>query len=90
MLFVSLQWQLLVHSMVTLTELYYYMFYCCVTCMIDPFAHYTHWKQTVFYMDDFITIKKGEEVNGVFHLKPNQRNIVRTGISIFAFTIFTS
>lgn len=41
----------------------------------DPYAHYTHWKQTVFYMDDYITVKKGEEVNGVFHMKPNQRNI---------------
>jgi len=50
-------------------------------CIIDPFAHYTHWKQTVFYMDDFITVKRGEEVNGVFHLKPNQRNIVCTGVS---------
>jgi len=44
--------------------------------VIDPYANYTHWKQTVFYMDDYITVKKGEEVNGVFHLKPNQRNIV--------------
>lgn len=48
-----------------------------MVCTIDPYAHYTHWKQTVFYMDDFITVKKGEEVNGAFHLKPNQRNIVR-------------
>jgi len=51
-------------------------------CTIDPYAHYTHWKQTVFYMDDYITVKKGEEVNGVFHLKPNQRNIVRTAASV--------
>lgn len=41
----------------------------------DPYSRYTHWKQTVFYIDDFITVKKGEEVTGVFHLKPNKRNI---------------
>lgn len=41
----------------------------------DPYARYTHWKQTVFYIDDYITVKKGEEVTGVFHLKPNERNI---------------
>jgi len=29
-------------------------------------------------MDECITVKKGEEVNGVFNLKPNQRNIVCT------------
>ena len=59
-------------------------------CIIDPFAHYTHWKQTVFYMDDFITVKKGEEVNGVFHLKPNERNVVCTGVLVFElyFTYF--
>jgi hypothetical protein len=43
----------------------------------DPYSRYTHWKQTVFYVDDFITVKKGEEVTGVFHLKPNKRNVVR-------------
>jgi len=31
-------------------------------------------------MDDYITVKKGEEVCGVFHLKPNQRNIVCTWV----------
>ena len=60
---------------------------CCLLCVIDPFAHYTHWKQTVFYMDDFITVKKGEEVNGVFHLKPNERNIVCTAVSVFAVAV---
>lgn len=43
---------------------------------IDPYSRYTHWKQTVFYIDDFITVKKGEEVSGVFHLTPNKRNVV--------------
>ena len=51
-------------------------------CLIDPYAHYTHWKQTVFYMDEHITVKKGEEVNGVFHLKPNKRNIVRDWVFV--------
>ena len=31
--------------------------------------------QTVFYMDDYITSKKGEEVTGVFTMKPNDRNV---------------
>jgi len=40
-----------------------------------PEAPYTHWKQTVFYLDDYLTCKKGEEVTGVFQMKPNTRNI---------------
>merc|ERR1712096_59221 len=31
--------------------------------------------QTVFYLDDYMTCKKGEEVTGVFNMKPNTRNI---------------
>merc|ERR1712212_1092453 len=40
-----------------------------------PEAPYTHWKQTVFYLDEYITAKKGEEIFGVFQMKPNTRNI---------------
>jgi protein arginine N-methyltransferase 1 len=40
-----------------------------------PEARYTHWKQTVFYLDDYLTCKKGDEVSGVFSMKPNTRNI---------------
>jgi protein arginine N-methyltransferase 1 len=39
-----------------------------------PEAPYTHWKQTVFYLDDYITAKKGEEIYGMFRMKPNTRN----------------
>lgn len=39
-----------------------------------PEAPYTHWKQTVFYLEDYITCKRGEEVNGHFKMKPNTRN----------------
>ena len=39
-----------------------------------PEAPYTHWKQTVFYLEDYITCKKGEELFGKFRMKPNDRN----------------
>jgi len=39
-----------------------------------PDAPYTHWKQTVFYFDDYLTVKKGEEIQGTFKMKPNVRN----------------
>ncbi|CAL1533718.1 unnamed protein product [Lymnaea stagnalis] len=41
----------------------------------SPDAPYTHWKQTVFYLgDNDLTIKKGEEVDGVLTMTPNKQN----------------
>lgn len=40
-----------------------------------PECRYTHWKQTVFYFDDYLTVKKGEEMYGVMNIKPNAKNI---------------
>jgi len=40
-----------------------------------PECRYTHWKQTVFYFDDYLTVKKGEEMYGVMNIKPNERNV---------------
>lgn len=39
-----------------------------------PEAPYTHWKQTVFYFDDTMIVKKNEEIYGEFSMKPNNRN----------------
>jgi len=39
-----------------------------------PPSQYTHWKQTVFYLNDILSIKKGEEIRGEFSCKPNQKN----------------
>ncbi|XP_050300718.1 protein arginine N-methyltransferase 1 [Anthonomus grandis grandis] len=39
-----------------------------------PDAPYTHWKQTVFYFEDYMTVQKGEEIHGTFTMKPNNRN----------------
>jgi len=40
-----------------------------------PQCRYTHWKQTVFYFDDYLTVKKDEEIYGVMSIKPNKRNV---------------
>ncbi|EKX38603.1 hypothetical protein GUITHDRAFT_160058 [Guillardia theta CCMP2712] len=39
-----------------------------------PRAPYTHWRQTVFYLHDQLTMKKDEVVEGKFVCKPNQSN----------------
>jgi protein arginine N-methyltransferase 1 len=40
----------------------------------SPDSRYTHWKQTVFYLEDSMTVKKGEDIYGTFSMKPNLRN----------------
>uniref|UniRef100_A0AAZ3RI32 type I protein arginine methyltransferase n=1 Tax=Oncorhynchus tshawytscha TaxID=74940 RepID=A0AAZ3RI32_ONCTS len=43
----------------------------------SPESPYTHWKQTVFYLDDYLTVKTGEEIFGNINMKPNVKNNVR-------------
>jgi len=40
----------------------------------SPESPYTHWKQTVFYLESYITAKRNEVIQGRFTLKPNSRN----------------
>lgn len=37
-------------------------------------ATYTHWKQTVFYLDRVLDVKKGEEISGSLASRPNEFN----------------
>lgn len=39
-----------------------------------PDQKYTHWKQTVFYLCESLTVKKGEQIEGIFAVQPNNRN----------------
>lgn len=47
----------------------------CV-CAAAPDAPYTHWKQTVFYLEDYLTVRRGEEISGSVGMKPNEKNAV--------------
>ena len=40
----------------------------------SPFCRYTHWKQTIFYLEDTLTICRGETISGEITCKPNQKN----------------
>ncbi|KAJ3749438.1 S-adenosyl-L-methionine-dependent methyltransferase [Lentinula detonsa] len=47
-----------------------------------PHAQYTHWKQTVFYTPNTITISEGDTISGRLSCAPNQRNNRDLDISI--------
>ncbi|TNN56383.1 Protein arginine N-methyltransferase 8 [Liparis tanakae] len=44
-----------------------------------PDAASTHWKQTVFYLEDYLTVKKGEEIFGSIAVRPNEKNVQEDG-----------
>jgi protein arginine N-methyltransferase 1 len=39
-----------------------------------PHTKYTHWKQTVFYLKDVLTVQEGETVDCTLDVKPNSKN----------------
>jgi type I protein arginine methyltransferase len=39
-----------------------------------PHTKYTHWKQTVFYLSDVLTVEEGEKVEGQLKCRPNDKN----------------
>jgi len=39
-----------------------------------PYASYTHWKQTVFYLQEDIRVTKGDILHGRLSCKPNEQN----------------
>lgn len=39
-----------------------------------PHTKYTHWKQTVFYLRDVLTVEEEEKVTGYLVNKPNAKN----------------
>lgn len=45
-----------------------------VTLCTGPMRQYTHWKQTVFYMDQVLDLKKGDLIKGSIALRPNSNN----------------
>ncbi len=39
-----------------------------------PHTKYTHWKQTVFYLREVLTVEEGETVQGFLSNQPNSKN----------------
>jgi len=63
-----------VHALVTFFTIEFTKCHKRIGFSTAPDAPYTHWKQTVFYLDDYLTVKRNEEIFGVFGMKPNVKN----------------
>uniref|UniRef100_A0A8C5A7J1 type I protein arginine methyltransferase n=1 Tax=Gadus morhua TaxID=8049 RepID=A0A8C5A7J1_GADMO len=63
-----------VHALVTYFNIEFTRCHKRTGFSTSPESPYTHWKQTVFYLDDYLTVKTGEEIFGTINMKPNSKN----------------
>jgi protein arginine N-methyltransferase 1 len=63
-----------VHALVAYFECAFTQVHKPIGFSTAPFARYTHWKQTIFYLEEPLTICTGETISGEISCKPNKRN----------------
>jgi type I protein arginine methyltransferase len=63
-----------IHGLVAYFECAFTQIHKPIGFSTAPFARYTHWKQTILYLQNPLTICAGEEIEGEISCKPNKRN----------------
>jgi type I protein arginine methyltransferase len=63
-----------IHGLVAYFECAFTQVHKPIGFSTSPFARYTHWKQTIFYLPDTVAICEGEKIIGELTCKPNQKN----------------
>jgi predicted RNA methylase len=63
-----------IHALVMHFDIDFSRSHTPTTFSTGPHAHYTHWKQTVFYLDTVLTVKAGERLTGRMRCWPNPKN----------------
>ncbi|KUL91746.1 hypothetical protein ZTR_01120 [Talaromyces verruculosus] len=63
-----------IHAIIAWFDIQFTACHKPITFSTGPHAKYTHWKQTVFYLRDVLTVEEEESVSGVLENKPNAKN----------------
>jgi protein arginine N-methyltransferase 1 len=63
-----------VHAIVAFFDVWFSKSHTRVGFSTAPFAEYTHWKQTVFYLDESLMVHKGTKVTGNIKVESNAKN----------------
>uniref|UniRef100_A0A093VAW1 type I protein arginine methyltransferase n=1 Tax=Talaromyces marneffei PM1 TaxID=1077442 RepID=A0A093VAW1_TALMA len=63
-----------IHAIIAWFDIQFTACHKPITFSTGPHAKYTHWKQTVFYLRDVLTVEEEEAVSGVLENKPNAKN----------------
>eukprot|EP00527_Entomoneis_sp_CCMP2396_P005995 CAMPEP_0198139324 /NCGR_PEP_ID=MMETSP1443-20131203/2654_1 /TAXON_ID=186043 /ORGANISM="Entomoneis sp., Strain CCMP2396" /LENGTH=416 /DNA_ID=CAMNT_0043801429 /DNA_START=257 /DNA_END=1507 /DNA_ORIENTATION=- len=63
-----------IHGLVAYFECAFTQIHKPIGFSTAPFCRYTHWKQTMFYVPDTVTVCAGETLHGQLTCKPNHKN----------------
>lgn len=63
-----------IHGLVAYFECAFTQIHKPIGFSTSPYARYTHWKQTIFYLQEALTICAGEIITGELSCKPNRKN----------------
>ncbi|KAK8194262.1 Nuclear SAM-dependent mono-and asymmetric methyltransferase [Zalaria obscura] len=63
-----------VHALIAWFDIEFSACHKPVKFSTGPHTKYTHWKQTVFYLQDVLTVEAGEKVVGRLDCKPSEQN----------------
>ncbi|EHA53800.1 type I protein arginine N-methyltransferase Rmt1 [Pyricularia oryzae] len=63
-----------IHALVSWFDIEFAACHKPIRFSTGPHTKYTHWKQTVFYLNEVVTVHQGEEVKCNLQVKPNDKN----------------
>ncbi|RDA89545.1 hypothetical protein CP533_3755 [Ophiocordyceps camponoti-saundersi (nom. inval.)] len=63
-----------VHALVAWFDIEFSACHKPIRFSTGPHAKYTHWKQTVFYFKDVLTVQRDEDIQCTLRVKPNAKN----------------
>lgn len=63
-----------VHGLVAYFECAFTQIHKPIGFSTSPHCRYTHWKQTIFYLEDNLAVCKDEELSGEIKCEPNVKN----------------
>ncbi|QQK41650.1 Histone H4 arginine methyltransferase RmtA [Penicillium digitatum] len=63
-----------IHAMIAWFDIEFSACHKPIHFSTGPHAKYTHWKQTVFYLRDVLTVEEEEKVTGWIENRPNDKN----------------
>jgi type I protein arginine methyltransferase len=63
-----------IHGLVAYFECAFTQIHKPIGFSTSPVARYTHWKQTILYLQETLTVCAGETITGEISCKPNKRN----------------
>ena len=63
-----------IHAMVAWFDIEFSACHKPIRFSTGPHTKYTHWKQTVFYLNEVLTVQQGEKIECSLHNRPNAKN----------------